>query len=448
VTAESENRSVVPLGRGNFFAVDRRVWAKVCEVGINEAVAYLVLARGTLRDMRTTSWSVNAIEDRTNIARHRAKVAIEALLKPGIVRRDKGGFKPRYYLLPANGVPGCEASPPPAMDEIEAQLHAQLATGKTWVSDKGGKEWHYNNPRTIARRLVELERARDLGNGHFAAVIYDPEAASRPDWIWLPNSIIDGAAGETPPIELIRQSQRPSALRLFVDLYHAQGLARDGGVHWRQLRRVYERHKVGERGIYVIWGFREVTTEAWGTAFFVAPHLTGQTEMVKQLDGTIKHEDPGWPEFWQALGILTSTGLVDFVGHVVDADTEAGNVLHPYAVGNGEEAERTIADLAHLAGQAMVTDGQRSWAEGNGLLLLPVPKHVEQVQLVGLARLKYRARTTATAAWFGSAEEWASWARSYEQLRMEALCGSVAQPFATSTGHQWGIKGRSTGDQR
>jgi hypothetical protein len=220
------------------------------------------------------------------------------------------------------------------------------------------------------------------------------------------------AGGETPPIELIRQSQRPSALRLFVDLYHAQGLARDGGVHWRQLRRVYERHKVGERGIYVIWGFREVTTEAWGTAFFVAPHLTGQTEMVKQLDGTVKHEDPGWPEFWQALQILTSTGLVDFVGHVVDADTAAGNVLHPYAIGNGEEAERTIAHFAHLAGQAMVTDGQRSWAEENGLHLLPVPKHVEQVQLVGLARLKYRARTTATAAGFGSAEEWASWARS------------------------------------
>jgi predicted transcriptional regulator len=36
--------------------------------------------------MRTTSWSVNAIEERTNIARHRAKAAIEALLKAGIVR--------------------------------------------------------------------------------------------------------------------------------------------------------------------------------------------------------------------------------------------------------------------------------------------------------------------------------------------------------------------------
>ncbi len=44
MTAESENRNVVPLGRGHFFAVDRRVWATVCEVGINEAVAYLAQA--------------------------------------------------------------------------------------------------------------------------------------------------------------------------------------------------------------------------------------------------------------------------------------------------------------------------------------------------------------------------------------------------------------------
>jgi hypothetical protein len=72
---------------------------------------------------------------------------------------------------------------------------------------------------------------------------------------------------------------------------------------------------------------------------------------------------------------------------------------------------------------------------------------VEQIQLVGLARLKYRARTTATAAWFGSAEEWAAWARSYEQRRKEALCGSVAQTFATSgtsMGYEREINGGST----
>jgi hypothetical protein len=46
-------------GRGDFFAVDRVVWSPVCKLGsINAAVAYLVLARGTGGDNRTTSWSV------------------------------------------------------------------------------------------------------------------------------------------------------------------------------------------------------------------------------------------------------------------------------------------------------------------------------------------------------------------------------------------------------
>jgi len=38
--------------RGGFFAVDSRVWAWLCQQGMNLAVAYLVLARGTGPDKR------------------------------------------------------------------------------------------------------------------------------------------------------------------------------------------------------------------------------------------------------------------------------------------------------------------------------------------------------------------------------------------------------------
>jgi hypothetical protein len=41
-------------GRGGFFAVDRRAWALVCGLGMNPAVAYLVLAHGTGGDNRTS----------------------------------------------------------------------------------------------------------------------------------------------------------------------------------------------------------------------------------------------------------------------------------------------------------------------------------------------------------------------------------------------------------
>ncbi len=49
-------------GTGRFFAIYKDQWPKVCALGLNPAVAYLVMACGTGRDNRRTVWSVNAIE--------------------------------------------------------------------------------------------------------------------------------------------------------------------------------------------------------------------------------------------------------------------------------------------------------------------------------------------------------------------------------------------------
>jgi hypothetical protein len=44
-------------GRGNFFAVQRETWMALCRMStINEAVAYLVLARGSNYGARTSAW--------------------------------------------------------------------------------------------------------------------------------------------------------------------------------------------------------------------------------------------------------------------------------------------------------------------------------------------------------------------------------------------------------
>ncbi len=95
----------------------------------------------------------------------------------GLIRVIQGGTRPRYYIIPAHEVLGCE--------------------------------------------------------GHHEAVPYNSEAAAKPQWIWLPNTIVDGAANETTPLEILRQSQNTTALRIFGDLYHAHTLASDGGADWR-----------------------------------------------------------------------------------------------------------------------------------------------------------------------------------------------------------------------
>jgi hypothetical protein len=398
-------------GRGSFFAIDRRAWARVCDLNINAMTAYLVLARGTGHDQRTTSWSVNAIETHTGISRPRAQKAIDALVQAGLVRITRGGTRPKYSIIPAHEVPGCEGYPPPEMDAAEQKLFDRLVSGTTFVPA---------NLRTIASALVKKGWARSASERfeHCRAIRYDAEAAAKPDWIWLPNDIIDGAAGETAPVELVRQTQNAPTLRLLIDLYHAQILASDGGIHWRSIRQQFSRHKVGERGPFIIYGFQPGDTEAWINKPFIRSHMTGEMEAV---EGSDRKRDRGWPIFWKAWNHLMSLGLVALVGHLVEADNDTADIIHPYAAdSSGEASERRAGRAAHEAGMAMLTEAQQNTAEANGLHLAPVRTHITEVQMVGIARLRYRPRTSATAAWSTRMAEWNEIADRYDELAAKA----------------------------
>jgi hypothetical protein len=57
-----------------------------------------------------------------------------------------------------------------------------------------------------------------------------------PAWIWLLNTVIDGASVERrPPVKLIREMQDGGILRLFADPYGAHHLRDDGGVDRRMI---------------------------------------------------------------------------------------------------------------------------------------------------------------------------------------------------------------------
>jgi hypothetical protein len=402
-------------GRGSFFAIDRRAWARVCKLNINAMTAYLVLARGTGHDQRTTSWSVNAIETHTGIGRPRAQKAIDALVQAGLVRITRGGTRPKYSIIPAHEVPGCEGYPPPEMDAAEQKLRAQLVSGTTFVPA---------NLRTIAAALVKKGWARSASKRfeHCHAIRYDAEAAVKPDWIWLPNDIIDGAAGETAPVELVRQTQNAPTLRLLIDLYHAQTLASDGGIHWRSIRQQFARQKVGEHGSFIVYGFQPGTTQAWTNKPFIHPHMTGEMEAV---EGSDEKRDRGRPIFWKAWNHLMSLGLVALVEHLVEADNDTADIIHPYAASAGEAPERRVGRAAHEAGMAMLTEAQQNTAEANGLHLAPVRAHITEVQMVGIARLRYRPRTSATAAWFARMPEWNEMADRYDELAAKARGDAV-----------------------
>lgn len=86
------------MSKGNFFAVGAKEFAQACELGIRPAVALLVMARGTLKDNATTSWSAQSVFNYTGMAWRRAQSAIELLIEEGLVEQLKEGKKPRYKL--------------------------------------------------------------------------------------------------------------------------------------------------------------------------------------------------------------------------------------------------------------------------------------------------------------------------------------------------------------
>src|SRR4029077_10990322 len=131
------------------------------------------------------------------------------------------------------------------LSEAEQRALAELKPGHpTSFSTKASCDWGGSSPYSAALGLASKGLASELKGGRFEPIAYDAAKAAEPDWIWLPNAIVTGAAGETAPVPLLRQAQNPSALRLFVALYPSHGLAEDGGVHWRRIRQNYTRHKV------------------------------------------------------------------------------------------------------------------------------------------------------------------------------------------------------------
>ncbi len=135
--SDPEARPQSDDGRGGFFAVDRRAWARVCRLGMNPAVAYLVLARGAGGDNRTTKWSTNAIERYTGISRSRTAQAIAVLEQDKAVVRDPASKRdrPKYKIAPAHEIPGREGHPPPALNPEQQCVFDQLGDGWTPVPE-------------------------------------------------------------------------------------------------------------------------------------------------------------------------------------------------------------------------------------------------------------------------------------------------------------------------
>src|SRR5262249_27943975 len=90
-----------------------------------------------------------------------------------------------------------------------------------------------------------------------------------------------------------------------------------------------------------------------------------------------------------------------WVPHLVESAEESGEIIHPLRMGRSDSIEDRLGRAAHKAAITLITEGQYDWAEKKGIRqLVPVPRHIANVQMIGIARLRYRPHTRVTAAWW------------------------------------------------
>ena len=369
---------------GCFFAIDHRCWARVCDIGVNAATAYLVLARGTGRDQGQTAWSVSAIENYTGISRSRARIAIQALQQAGLISQIRTGNHPLYKMTTWAQVAKREAN----LDGVPLSklLH------------RGGKA------------LQKLLRSGVLEQGE-DGVLRPPKA----EWIFLPNEIVTGAAEETPPLELLRQCQDTMTLRLFVDFYRSQNLREDGGINRKCTYWKYVRCKVGQRGPFTVWGFsRGNRIVRWSDA--TLPHRRDENDLT---DEEIEAGENQGVDFFARTNLLADLGLIEWIPYLFESDGDDAEIIHPLWTENTtrKSIENRIGFAAHEAALSLLSEKQKSWVYSEAFIVVPVPRHWAKVQVIGIARLRYRPKTSMTAAWWADLQtKGDEYVRGYEEI--------------------------------
>jgi hypothetical protein len=400
VSQHDDRAAITPLpaaksGAGEFFVVDRRAFAAASALGLNPAVAYLTIARGA-GSRPKSHWSVDSIERYTGISRPKAKIAVKTLIERGLLTLERAGTRPLYGIVPAH-----ERGLALSIDDRMVLVRVNEDKNTLIPKDLIG----------IAKDLVRREFLYDIGNGWFSKRY----SAARPhptkvEHIWLPNAIVDGSADETPPLALLRQMQDVRRLELFLRFYDTNDLPNDGGVSRFSLRQNHTLTKVSQRGASTIWSFGPcASTESTGNLH--RPFLSGKLDQ--------ERKDTGLPDFWAALTAFEACGLVEFIPHVFESDKPEAEMLHAYPLTDGacELWERHVAITANAAGMSCLTADRRQWAIQQAYHLMPVPSHITNLAVIGIARLRYRPRTRMTAAWFAKSKERSeAWQPLYEEI--------------------------------
>lgn len=206
-------------------------------------------------------------------------------------------------------------------------------------------------------------------------------------YIWLPNEIIRGAGGETPPLILLRQTGDVNNLLIFIWLYSQQNIADFGGVSPAILFQEYVHEKIGDYAGVVLWHFTQTQVKS----DFLYYTVNGWP---KGLDGKSAAH---------AMTLLVELGLLTASSYLYESDKRDAEMItacdlnseYPQVQKICAAIKETSFDIA----SRRFLDAVNFVAEtGDDQILVAVPKHYKKVCMKGIFRLRYRPKTSLTAA--------------------------------------------------
>src|SRR5690554_5750053 len=304
--------------KGKFFAIGLPQFKQACQLGMNPAIAFLAMARGTLGDNSTTNWSALAVYNHCGISRRRAQAAITMLAEHGLVEVLRKEPRPKYKL-------------------------------------------------------------------------------QKPDdnkLIWLPNTLVDGAGDEIPPLTKLREFGDVTVLEKFILLYYEQDLEADGGIPRTLARVVFTRTRIDDIGPFTLYGFAQRSQEA--TAVGILADLAGHSD---------DRDNQG---AWAVLSPLLELGLLQETYYMAESSDNESELIYPIN-DDTDEAIMELWDWIHDR-ELFGAIKQEEFFDYFGI----APRHVRNAYLVGCYRLHYRPRTAKTSRW---------WAQ--ERERTEAMVGLI-----------------------
>jgi hypothetical protein len=152
--------------------------------------------------------------------------------------------------------------------------------------------------------------------------------------------------------------------------------------------------KVGQQGPYDVWGFDAGDTYvSW-----VGPAVCHRRDVLTEAER--KAGKNRGVDFFRRMGQLADLGLIEWVPHLVESDEPDAEIIHAIATTGSGSLEYRIGLAAEEAGRAMLNDQQLQYVDSVGPRLVPVLRHLANVQMIGIARLRYRPHTALTAAWW------------------------------------------------